>query len=351
MQEIYRILDANFNRAREALRVAEDCGRFVLNDPAITTMAKHMRSDLREMLEGMPFEYMVSTRDVAGDVGTEITAPTESKRESIQDVAVAACRRLTEALRSLEEYSKMIAPGQTLQIERLRYDSYTLEQRLLSRFHAVGRLEQARLYVLISSHVCSGSVRDLTRQAIAGGADIIQLREKQIPDGQMLALAAELKEMADQTGRMLIINDRPDLAALVEADGVHVGQEDLPVGEARRLLRPGSIVGKSTHSLAQARAAVNEGADYIAIGPIFPTKTKEAGPAGGLEMLRQVAAEITVPVVAIGGINADNLAEVVEAGARRVAICSAVCCADEPQQAAQQIKSQLDQHLQKHPEE
>ena len=129
--------------------------------------------------------------------------------------------------------------------------------------------------------MCEGSIREIARAAIAGGADVIQLREKDVNDDECLAMAAELRELTDETGRILLINDRPDIAAIVGADGVHLGQHDLPIAEARRLLRPGAIVGRSTHSLAQAQAAVAEGADYIAVGPIFATATKDAGPAVG----------------------------------------------------------------------
>jgi len=197
MKEIYRILDANFNRARESLRVAEDCGRFALNDPAITAMAKNMRSDLKELLDSMPTAEFITSRDTPGDIGTELTSPSEPVRKDLPDVATAACKRLTEALRTIEEYSKIVAPDKTLQIERIRYNGYTLERRLVGRLMIGARIADARLYVLISSTVCPGSVRECARAAIAGGADVIQLREKEVHDDQFLALAAEMRELTD----------------------------------------------------------------------------------------------------------------------------------------------------------
>ena len=110
MREVYRILDANFNRAREALRVAEDCGRFALNDPAVTAMAKRLRSDLKEVYTDMPVAELITSRDTAGDIGTELTTPTELERTGLADVAAAACKRLTESLRTIEEYGKFVAP-------------------------------------------------------------------------------------------------------------------------------------------------------------------------------------------------------------------------------------------------
>jgi len=339
MREIHRILDANFNRAREALRVVEDCGRFALNDPAVTATAKNLRSDLKDVLTAMPVDEMITSRDTPGDIGTELTSPGETQRSNLADVATAACKRLSEALRTIEEYSKVIAPDQTVQVERMRYNAYTLEQRLIGRLGVSKRLGEVKLYVLISSTLCGGSLCNCARAALAGGADAIQLREKGINDDIFLAMAAELRELTDEMGKLLIVNDRPDIAAIIGADGVHLGQNDLPIGEARRLLRPGAIVGRSSHSAAQARAAVNEGADYVSVGPVFNTQTKDAGPAVGLDLLAQLVSEIPVPIVPIGGITCENIAQVLAAGADRVAVCSAVFGTGDPRAAAAAIKA------------
>jgi thiamine-phosphate pyrophosphorylase len=338
MREVYRILDANMNRAREALRVAEDCGRFALNDPAITAMAKNLRSDLQEVLRALPAQELLTSRDTPGDIGTEITSPTEASRQDLTDVAIAACKRLTEALRTIEEYSKFVAPGETLKIERMRYNAYTLERRLANRLFIARRFADVRLYVLVTSARCPGSVREVARAAIAGGADAVQLREKGIPDAEFLALAAELRELTDETGRLFVVNDRPDIAAIVGADGVHLGQGDLPVAETRRLLRPGAVVGRSTHSVGQATAAATEGADYVAVGPIFPTDTKDAGAPVGTALLRDIRQAVSLPVVAIGGITADRAPEVIAAGATCLAVSSAVCEAGDPRAAAAAIR-------------
>jgi len=345
MKEVYRILDANFNRAREALRVAEDCGRFVLNDPAVTAMAKNMRSDLREILASMPVQELVVSRDAPGDVGTELSSPSELRRENIADVVTAACKRLTEALRTVEEYSKFVSPEHTRRFERMRYDSYTLEQRLMGRLWGGRRFADVDLYLLVSSKIVAarhGSVRDMARAAIAGGVQAVQLREKpeDTPDAVFLAMAAELRELTDEMGKILIVNDRPDIAAIVGADGVHLGQQDLPLAEARRLLRPGAIVGRSTRNIAQARAAVQEGADYVALGPVFETDTKDAGAIAGVEFLKEAAADPVVsnaPLVAIGGIDASNVSQVISAGVGCAAVCGAICGSETPKIAAREI--------------
>lgn len=337
MREIYRILDANFNRAREALRVAEDCGRFALNDPAITAMAKDLRSDLAEVFSAMPADELLTSRDTPGDIGTELTTPTELKRTDMMDVVTAACKRLSEALRTIEEYGKIVSPEQIVKIERMRYNTYTLEQRIVSRLHLVGRFAHCKLYVLLTSSLCRGSLRETARAAIAGGADAIQLREKHVCDAELLAMAAELRELTDETGKMFFVNDRPDIAAIVGADGVHLGQGDLPIAEARRLLRLQAAVGRSTHTIEQARAAVNQGADYVAVGPIFETTTKEHPPVG-IDLLKQAAAEITRPIVCIGGINVRNAAQLIDAGAKCLAVCTAVCSAKDPKAEAEAIR-------------
>lgn len=341
MRETYRILDANFNRAREALRVVEDCGRFALNDPAITAMAKNLRSDLKEILSTLPTGEMLTSRDTPGDIGTEITSPSEPKRVDLADVAAAACKRLSEALRTIEEYSKFVAPQIPLKVERMRYNGYTLEQRLIGKLLTAQRFNEVKLYVLISSETCKGSLRECARASIAGGTDAIQLREKSITDEVFLAMAAELRELTDETGKILIINDRPDIAAIVGADGVHLGQGDIPIAEARSLLRPGAIVGKTCRNPGQAKAAANAGADYISVGPIFETKTKDAGPARGIDVFKSVMDAVSQPAVPIGGINADNVGELIEVGAKSVAACSAICSADNPKAAAEAIRAKL----------
>ncbi len=342
MRETYRILDANFNRSREALRVIEDCGRFALNDPAITAMAKNLRSDLKDVLSALPVDEMRSARDTPGDIGTEITSPTEPTRSGLPDVVIAACKRLSEALRCIEEISKFVAPPQTLTIERMRYNGYTLEKRIMSRLSTAGRFAQTRLYVIASSRYCRGCLRENVRSAIVGGADIIQLREKEVSDAALLAMAAELRELTDEMGILFVVNDRPDIAAIVGADGVHLGQGDIPVAEARKLLRPNAIVGRTTRNVAQAKAAVNEGADYIAIGPMYETDTKQVGPIVGPPMLREVTDAVDLPVVPIGGIDAEKISQLVEHGAKRVCVSRAVAGADDPKAAARAIIEALD---------
>lgn len=191
------------------------------------------------------------------------------------------------------------------------------------RAKALSLLAGVRLYVILASHLCKRPILETARLALEGGADMLQLREKEMSDGDFLRLAMELKELTAKMGRLLIVNDRPHIALESGADGLHLGQGDMPIGGARKLLGSDFIIGLSAHSLEQARLAHKEGADYIGVGPIFPTQTKPKERPIGTEILRHVR-DLPIPCFAIGGINLENLAEVIGAGVGRVAVCSAV---------------------------
>jgi thiamine-phosphate pyrophosphorylase len=172
---------------------------------------------------------------------------------------------------------------------------------------------------------------EVGERLLAGGARLLQLRWKGAPSGVLLEAARRLRERTRRWGALLIVNDRVDVAAAAEADGVHLGQDDLPLEAARRLLPPGRLVGISTHDLAQARAAEAEGADYIGFGPIFATVTKDTGYSPrGLDQLREVRKAVRLPIVAIGGIGIDNARAALEAGADAVAMISELCLAEDP---------------------
>jgi thiamine-phosphate pyrophosphorylase len=194
------------------------------------------------------------------------------------------------------------------------------------------------LYVILDRGAVGG--RDLVPvldAVLAGGCRVVQLREKTMPLADLYPVAQALRRRCREAGCLFIVNDRVDLALAVEADGVHVGQDDLPAREARRLLRPGMILGVSTHDESQARRARDEGADYVAVGSMFPTGSKAGFRLVGPDLVRRVRPEIPVPLVAIGGITVDNVTEVIQAGADAVAVISAVCAAPDPAAAARRF--------------
>jgi len=191
------------------------------------------------------------------------------------------------------------------------------------------------LYVILDRTVATGrDLGELLDAVIAGGARMVQLREKTWPSGQLLPLAQRLRARCREAGVTFVMNDRVDLAVALEADGVHLGQDDLPPRLARPLLRPGMILGVSTHSVEQARRAQADGADYVAVGAMFPTGTKPDFELVGPALVRAVRPEIRVPLVGIGGITPDNVGQVISAGADGVAVISAVCAAPDPRAAS-----------------
>ncbi|QGP91416.1 Thiamine-phosphate synthase [Neomoorella glycerini] len=195
------------------------------------------------------------------------------------------------------------------------------------------------LYVIITTNLGGGRpTLELVRQALAGGATAIQLREKDLPARELVELGREIRQLTHAAGATFIVNDRLDVALAVEADGVHIGQEDLPARVARELLGPGKILGVSTGTVLEARQAVADGADYLGVGSIYATKSKEdAGEPIGLAGLKAIRAAVTIPLVAIGGINSSNAADVIAAGADGVAVVSAVIGAPDIAAAAREL--------------
>jgi thiamine-phosphate pyrophosphorylase len=339
--DVARIVDAAANRAREALRVLEDHSRFVLGDAFLSGRLKQLRHDLAGALAELPPGLLLAGRDTVHDVGTSISTAAEQRRASLGDVVRANARRLQEALRSLEEYGKVLSPKLGQAAEQLRYQAYTLERALLVGTDARQRLADARLYVLVTESLCRASLVGTIREAVEGGADVIQLREKDRDDRSLLGLAREVRRLTRQLGVLFIMNDRPDLALLAEADGVHLGQDDLPLQEARRLLGPEALIGISTHDLSQVRRAILEGASYLGVGPTFPSPTKSFDAFPGLDFVRAAMAETSLPAFALGGVTVENAASVVAAGCRRVAVSHAICAAEDPRGAARALKRAL----------
>jgi thiamine-phosphate pyrophosphorylase len=202
-------------------------------------------------------------------------------------------------------------------------------------------LRDSRLYVLLGGCGDGVEFENLARTLVAAGVHIIQLRDKRAGDARLLERARLLREITRQTGTLFIMNDRPDLAMLADADGVHLGQDDAAVRDARRVLGAERIVGVSTHRLAEVRRAARDGADYIGCGPTFPSETKHFDRFVGLDFLRQVSGEARCPAFAIGGIDVDNLPLVLETGFRRIAVGAAVVAAADPAARVEQLLAML----------
>lgn len=203
-------------------------------------------------------------------------------------------------------------------------------------------IQKAKLYVIVDRSALGGrDPVEVAAAAVRGGADVIQWRDKQAPDGEFLETARRLREQTRKQGVLFIVNDRVAAALRSQADGVHVGHEDLAIPEVRALVGDSMLIGRSTHSLEEALEAQRQGADYIGVGPVFATPTKPGYPAVGLELVRQVKGKVRIPWVAIGGIDLENAGLVSSAGAACVAVVRAVAAASDPEAAARSLKGKL----------
>ena len=341
-----RIIDANLNRIGEGLRLLEDIARLLLDDAALTQQLKTMR---HELIRGdLPFhQQLLQARNSAGDIGINIEAAGEEKQRGLPIIAVANSRRVQESLRTLEELAKIPGTMPELDSEKFkqaRFNLYTIEQTLLSRLLRKDKIKHiSGLYVIIDTQALKGrSHTQAASQVISGGAKTIQLRDKLHSKKELLPIAQRLRELCAEHNVLFIVNDYLDIALVAEADGLHLGHDDLPIEAARKLLPMDKILGCSTTTVDQAIAAESDGADYIAVGSIYPTPSKETAEVVGLDRLRQIRQAVTSPLVAIGGITSDNAAEVIAAGADAVAVISAVLQAEDAEKATRQITNRLE---------
>lgn len=335
-----RIVDASLNRAAEGLRVVEDYARLALGDAHLARLAKNLRHELAQAAAA-PALQRLAARDTEHDVGVTISADDEPTRGDARHVCTASLQRVEQALRTIEEYGKLIDAPLAAAAQGLRYRTYTLEKALGAAQRAAARLGETRLCVLIHGGRSTESFAHLVTELLAAGVQMVQLRDKSLGDRALLERARRLVELTRAAGALAIVNDRVDIAAAAHADGAHLGQDDLPVGEARRILGLEALIGVSTHAIEQAQRAVLDGADYLGVGPTFPSGTKHFDEFPGLDYLRQVAEEISLPTFAIGGIAPDNVGDVLGTGIARVAVSGCVTSACEPARVVERLLAQL----------
>ena len=351
MTTLTRILDANANRAREALRVMEEAARFILEDPALASDLKTLRHELANTLQNLP--DLSLHRDTPGDVGTSLHTASENTRHSLAHVVLAASKRLSEALRCLEEYTKLVphgGPRVSARFKALRYRGYTLEQSLHQRLAIHEHPMRWRLCVLLSDTISrEGNCLTVAKAAIqaavkshATDALCLQLREKTMDGCLLLSRARQLVKLCKPLGISVIVNDRPDIAMLSGADGVHLGQTDLPCHQVRKLVGSELLIGVSTSNLREAEKARRDGADYCGVGPMFSTTTKRKDIIIGPRYLKQYVRRFPqLPHLAIGGITLDRLPLLQQQGVHAVAVASAVCSDPNPAQVVGQFLKKL----------
>jgi thiamine-phosphate pyrophosphorylase len=336
-----RIIDANRNRALEALRVLEDLARFSVGDATLTEGLKAARHAITLALAGLDAGALLASRDAAGDPGTAITGAAESSRPNLHALAIANGSRATEALRSLEEALKLVDPTAASRIERVRYRTYDLARDVALRLAGTAP-RQWTVCVLLTESLCSMPWLDTAKAALDGGADCLQLREKELGGAELLARAQALRTLTRAHGASLVINDRLDVALASDADGVHLGQGDLPIAAARAIAGSALLIGASTHDPHEAAQAITGGASYCGVGCMYPSGTKAGLPlAGPSYLVRFLAEHPGVPHLAIGGIDEARARDLAALGCSGVAVSGAVLASDDPARAVRRLRGAL----------
>jgi len=341
---VLRIIDANANRAAEALRTIEEYARFVVNDACMSQATKSLRHRLATIMQLVSLRDRSVARESQFDVGRNLTITEETDRANVLAVVAAAFGRLKQALRCLEEYSKTMFSDAAELLEQLRYDAYQLEKMIINASSTDERLVRANVYAIVDGQGDSDEFSRLINGLCAAGVDVIQLRDKNLNDKVLFERAMLLRQIIDaaECTPLMIINDRPDFAVLSRADGVHAGQAELSVEQMRRIVGVDSLIGVSTHSLTQVKQAVNDGANYIGCGPVFASETKEFDKFLGVDFLREVVDATTLPAFAIGGISLDNIGEISEVGFTRVAVSACLANTENVTAMVAELKEALD---------
>ena len=321
----------------------EEFTRMHLNDAFLSEKLKNQRHQLGVVVSSHFQNQPLMNRDILHDVGTEIQSATEYERTDLIQIVRANFARTLQSLRSMEEYCKLVLPHASADFESNRYAVYALEKAIVNVADSRCCLNDSQLYVLTDSRNSLQELETLVEQLIGAGVDLIQLRDKKIEDRELIEAGKLLTRMTRQTDTRWIMNDRADLTNVCDADGVHLGQTDLEVAEARRVVGSGKMIGVSTHTFEQASRAVMNGANYIGVGPVFNSQTKSFDTFAESQFIEKVMAEISLPAFAIGGIDPNNLQSLIGSGVYRVAVSGCVIGADDPGTVAEKLKSQLPQ--------
>ncbi len=340
-RQTLRIIDASLNRVGEGLRFLEEIARLLLDDVALTEQLKTMRHKLVKG-DHLFQQQLLQSRNSGGDVGIDIEVSGEEESKELPLLLVANARRVQESLRTLEELAKVPDLSYNLdsgKFKKARFALYTIEQKLLSRLLRQDKLKRiSGLYVILDTEALEGRHHfEVAGQAIRSGARTVQLRDKVTSKEKLLPVAKQLKALCAERDVLFIVNGYLDVALATDADGLHLESGDLPISVARELLPLGKVLGCSVATVDQATAAQSGGADYVVVGPIYPTLSKEEKKVVGLERLRQIKQVVSLPLVAIGGIADDKVSEVIAAGADSVAVIIAASDAKSLDETSRQI--------------
>ncbi|MBW3042455.1 thiamine phosphate synthase [Prochlorococcus marinus] len=323
---IAQLIDANLDRAREGLRVMEDWCRFGLKRKDFSIQIKDWRHQLSAHHHIIYRKARLTSRDPAMGV----SHPLQKNRLTPEAIFIANSSRVQEALRVIEEFTRITDPKLSEVASKIRYESYEFEIKVLDTKEEIVRrkiLKDCSLYLLTSN---KKNLKEIVLQALDAGIKIVQYREKFLNDIEKINQAKELASLCKKYNSLFIVNDRVDIALAVEADGIHLGQEDIPTKIARELLGPEKIIGISTHCIEDIKNAEKENCDYIGIGPIFPSETKKKLHPIGIDYLRKGLNETLLPAFAIGGINSSNINKLNQIKKLRIAVSDAIINSNDP---------------------
>ncbi len=334
-KSVMRIIDANLNRACEGLRVLEDVVRFAYNNNRLTLRIKRQRHRLRELFSKEMIDATTIERDAEGDVG-RTPSKLEDKRENLSEIVTCNMKRVEESMRSLEEFSKLFSTKKAQQMKSMRFNLYSIEKDVQKLLYTKKGLRKKGIYVILPDRKKS-EILSIVKSIVDAPVSAVQLRSKRLSASELIKLGRVIRNITAKNGIQFIINNRVDIALALAADGVHIGQDDISVKDARKLAGYLFMIGVSTHSIVEAKKAERDGADYIAFGSIFETTSKSNAVIQGIKKLKKLRSEVDIPVVAIGGINDKNIGEVSSAGADYAAVISYISDAENPATAVRKL--------------
>ena len=323
---VAQLIDANLDRAREGLRVMEDWCRFGLKRSDFSIQIK----DWRQKLGFHHHDIYRKARLTSNDPAIGISHPLQKVRSTPETVFIANSSRVQEALRVIEEFTRITDPKLCEIANKIRYETYEIETKVLNASEGINKrqiLKDCSLYLITTNR---RNLEEIVLDALKAGVKIVQYREKLLHDFEKIAQAKCLASLCKKYNSLFIVNDRIDIALAVDADGVHLGQEDVPTQIARELLGDEKIIGRSTHCLKEIKNAEEEGSDYIGIGPIFPSETKKQLDPIGIDYLRKGLSKTLLPAFAIGGINSSNINKLNQINNLRIAVSDAIISSNNP---------------------
>ena len=323
---IAQLIDANLDRAREGLRVMEDWCRFGLKRNDFSIQIK----DWRQQLGGHHHKIYRKARLTSEDPAMGVSHPLQKNRSTPEAIFIANSSRVQEALRVIEEFTRTTDPKLSEVATKIRYQTYEIEIEVLKMKEGMDNrqiLQNCSIYLITTN---KKNLKDIVLQALEAGVKIVQYREKFLNDHEKVNQAKDIASICKKYNSLFIVNDRIDIALAVDADGIHLGQEDIPTNIARELIGSEKIIGRSTHCLDDIKNAEKEGCDYIGIGPIFPSKTKKKLNPIGIDYLLKGLNKTLLPAFAIGGIDSSNINKLNKINNLRIAVSDAIINSNDP---------------------